>query len=187
MASPNPSVPTSDLGAITPEDLEIARQAARASKAFVKIFEVAGRFAEIVTRLDMRTRELAVLDQDHDRLQASVEALTTDVRRLGRDHDAATTALAQLRERSATAEAAAATGLIQLQREQAVAMDEAKRTHQTALTALATDYAERVRKLDAVLQDRAQQGEATLARLQQKITQAEADARQLAERLGGRT
>ena len=184
MKSVNES-PSSDLGAITPEDLEIARQAARASKAFVKIFEVAGRFAEIVTRLDMRTRELAVLAQDHDRLQASVEALTTDVRRLGRDHDAATSALAQLRERSAQAERDAATGLLQLQREQTVAMDEAKRVHQNALRQLNEAHTARVKGLDEEYRGKTRRAAEALGLIEAKLTAAEAEARQTAERLVG--
>ena len=177
--------PTPDLGAITPEDLEIARQAARAVKAFTRIYEVASLFAEIVTRLDTRQRELAALDLEQAEKRVTLGALNTDIERLTQEKARETTALAQLRERSATAETDASNALMDLTREHTTAMEKATREHKAALAELDRQQRARAKALDAEYDTARQVAEEALAVIQGKLTRAEEEARQTAERLVG--
>ena len=183
--APPASSSTPDLGAITPEDLEIARQAARAVKAFTRIYEVASLFAEIVTRLDTRQRELAALDAEAGRKREKLQEVATEILAIRDQITRETTALAHLRERSATAERDAGMGVIQLQREHAVAMDHAKVKHQNALRQLDEAQAARVKALDEEYRGKLRRAAEALGLIEAKLTAAEAEARQTAERLVG--
>ena len=177
---PIPEITTPE---ITAEDIEIARQASKAARAFLAISAVAHRAQSVREDLLVRERELTALLAVIETRQAERQAVDREIDELRATR---ATALRQweqtqreIKEQQRALTDLAAKHEADLHLQMARALQE----HQAALREMDQDYATKRRMWEDQLGERVAQGEAQLDALTQKIQAATAHAKSLAAQL----
>ena len=168
---------------MTAEDLEVARQAAKAARVFGKIYEVAEKAHWLTADLASHQGELAALDRVLETRRGEVAEVEATLRQLDATRQREETSLRQLQERVAREAHEVAETADRLKGEWATELEAARQAHRAQLADLDGVYAERQATLEQALHDREAQGAATLAALEQRIAGIRTKAQALAATL----
>ena len=169
--------------AFTAEDLEIARQAAKATRAFARIYEVAEKALRVTADLVSRQGELVALDGVLKTRRGQVVEVEWQLQQLDATRQGEETSLRRVQERVAREAHEVAETADRLKGEWATELEAARQAHRAQLADLDGVYAERQATLEQALHDREAQGAATLAALEQRIEGIRTKAQALAATL----
>lgn len=168
---------------MTADDLEVARQAAKASRVFAKIHEVAEKAHRLTADLVSHQGELATLERVLAIRRAEVETVAAQLRQLEATRQREETSLRQVQERVAREAHEVAETAARLKAEWATDLEAATQAHRARLEALEADFARRQTELEETLHSRQTAGEAVLATLEKRIAGIQKKAQALAGQL----
>ena len=182
---PGPANPPTDPQ-ITPEDLEVARKAARDAKGLIRIYEVALLFTEITARISSRRREIEALDLEAGEKRKKLEEVAAEILAIRSRITEEGKALETLKARVAREQQTAEQAIINLAENLARDLAGATKNHDATLRRLDTEQADRLTAQNLEFAEQKARLEEELAALRAEIQAAEREAEALAGRIAGR-